>query len=689
MYNFACYNACSGKVGKRLPTIFFYQASFASYASKRIIVELTQPKKTHIPIILFLVGVAFVTFGQSLIAAYPQEQHANMLFVTFFGLALVTLAVLLIKNPHLAWLNSILSWADNHSIKSWQVFCLILSLPVAVIVPFAAGSGSMMIDPLVAILAWLIAIGLVLAGACTLAAPLRWPSWRLVTLALGFTFIAFLLRVVFVDRIPIMLTGDEGSAGLAAEEFLHGTWNNIFTTSWFAFPSFFFTIPAFFIGLFGHTTEALRIPSALAGALTVTATFFVARAMFGNRAAWFSAIFLAVLHFHIHFSRIGLNNIWDGLWYIVTIGALWYGWEKNIRNAFVLAGLTLGISQFFYSSSHTLLILVLGWIILTAIFDRARLKRSWVNILIMLCIAAIIILPLAWHYFKFPNTFLEPMDRVALTPAWVKFQASNTGAPIWKVVLKQAESALGSYTYSPLQAWYTPGVPLLRPFAAGLFLMGILLLVLRKGKWQIIPILLWLSAFILIGGLSESTPAAQRLVAAAPVCALMVGFGLSESAGLIENEFEKRKRWISAAAIIVIAILAANELYFYFKVYTSRISISEAQSNGVIAQSLANYLETRPKDTQVIFFGAPNMGFYSVPSIQFLVPEISGIDINEAWQEADMKNITSHHLLFVFLINNVDQVPAVRADYPGGKLTSVPALNGNLLYEKYEVTLSP
>jgi hypothetical protein len=355
----------------------------------------------------------------------------------------------------------------------------------------------------------------------------------------------------------------------------------------------------------------------------------------------------------------------------------------------VLAGLTLGISQFFYSSSHTLLILVLGWIILTAIFDRARLKRSWVNILIMLCIAAIIILPLAWHYFKFPNTFLEPMDRVALTPAWVKFQASNTGAPIWKVVLKQAESALGSYTYSPLQAWYTPGVPLLRPFAAGLFLMGILLLVLRKGKWQIIPILLWLSAFILIGGLSESTPAAQRLVAAAPVCALMVGFGLSESAGLIENEFEKRKRWISAAAIIVIAILAANELYFYFKVYTSRISISEAQSNGVIAQSLANYLETRPKDTQVIFFGAPNMGFYSVPSIQFLVPEISGIDINEAWQEADMKNITSHHLLFVFLINNVDQVPAVRADYPGGKLTSVPALNGNLLYEKYEVTLSP
>lgn len=612
-----------------------------------------------------------------------------MLLVTAVGLALIFLGIWSLSRSRPGWLSRILSWAAEHSIKGWQFFCLLLSLPMAIVVPLAAGSDPKMISPIVAISAWLISIVLVLVGAYKPSSPLRWPAWRLVALAIGLTAIAFLIRVLMVNRIPIMLTGDEGEAGMAAEEFVRGTWNNIFNTSWFAFPSFFFTIPGFFIALFGHTTVALRIPSALAGALTVTASFFVARTMFDKRTAWFTAIFLAALHFHIHFSRIGLNNIWDGLWYIVTIGALWYGWEKNVRNAFVLAGLSLGISQYFYSSSHTILILILGWVILAFIFDRLRLKRSWINLVLMLGVMGIVVLPLAWHYLKFPNTFMEPMNRVALTTAWLKQEVLNTGTPAWKIVIKQAVLAIGSYTYEPLRAWYTPDVPLLRPFAASIFLIGLILLVLRRGKWHVLPIFLWLCAFIAIGGLSESTPAAQRFVAVAPVCALLVGFGLSESAALLENFFEKGKRWIAAAAILLAVVLALDELNFYFRVFTPHSAISEARSNGVIAQSLADYLETRPKDTQVIFFGAPNMGFYSVPSIQYLVPEISGIDINQPWEPGVMGNLTSKHLIFVFLPDNVGQIPAVQADYPSGNLISVPALDGNLLYDRYEVNRSP
>src|SRR5688500_19762850 len=52
-------------------------------------------------------------------------------------------------------------------------------------------------------------------------------------------------------------------------EFANNEWNNIFITGWFAFPSFFPFIQSLSIRLFGQTTEALRIPSAFAGALTV------------------------------------------------------------------------------------------------------------------------------------------------------------------------------------------------------------------------------------------------------------------------------------------------------------------------------------------------------------------------------------------------------------------------------------
>jgi hypothetical protein len=82
------------------------------------------------------------------------------------------------------------------------------------------------------------------------------------------------------------------------------------------------------------------------------------------------------------------------------------------------------------------------------------------------------------------------------------------------------------------------------------------------------------------------------------------------------------------------------------------------------------------------------MGFYSIPSIQYLVPNIKGIDINQPWSPEKKAGITSDHLLFVFLPNQVNQISAVQADYPGGKIKSIPASDGNLLYDIYELTTS-
>jgi 4-amino-4-deoxy-L-arabinose transferase-like glycosyltransferase len=647
-----------------------------------------QPEKSPVSILLFLMGGIIVILGQSLKDARPDITLSPILILVAVGIGLVFFGIWTFERGLPKWLTNGFAWAARHSIKKWQLCMLVISLPISAIVPYAAESQQKMLNPYLALLAWFMAIGLVLAGGWIQVSPLRWPSWRLVALVLGLTIVAFIVRFICVDRIPITLTGDEAAAGIAAEDFTHGLWNNIFITGWYAFPSFFFTIPAIFIGFLGHTTEALRLPSALAGALTVTASFFVARAMFGKRAAWFTAIFLASLHFHIHFSRIGLNNIWDGLWYVITIGAFWYGWEKDRRNAYLLAGLSLGLSQYFYSSSRTILMLILGWVVLAALFDRPRLKRAWVDLLIMILVAAVVAFPLIWHYIKFPNTFMEPMNRVALTSAWLRQESLITRLPAWRIVLKQVGLALGSFTNEPLRAWYMPNVPLLRPFAAGLFLIGLVLLLLRRGKWHIFPILLWLAAFMAIGGLSESTPAAQRFVAAAPVCAIVVGFSLSESSALLENYFEKGKRLIAAASVLLVALLAVGELYFYFEIYTPYSLISNAHSNDVVAQTLANYLETKPAHTEVFFFGSPNMGYNSIPSIDYLVPRITGINIDQPWTSAAKPALTKDRLIFVFLPDHSDQVPSVLSDYPDGKLKSIPAADGQLLYTIYEVAPS-
>ena len=201
-----------------------------------------------------------------------------------------------------------------------------------------------------------------------------------------------------------------------------GDWNNIFTTAWFAFPSFFSFIQSLSIRILGPSVQALRIPSAIAGALTVTATYLCGRKMFNERAGIFAALFLAALHFHVHFSRLGINNIWDGLWYVITMGALCYGWQHEKRNAYLMAGFSLGFSQYFYTSSHALFAIILIGILLAAMFQPDRLKGAWPNIILMMLVTIAIALPLVLFYSSDPKQFFAPFQRVSIFRGWLDRQ---------------------------------------------------------------------------------------------------------------------------------------------------------------------------------------------------------------------------------------------------------------------------
>ncbi len=646
---------------------------------------MSSPKSsTALP--LLLGGGGILLFGQALLFSRPYHQRLVGFALGGLGLALVVFGGWVAQRGLPRWVEAILRGvARGLGVREWQVVCLILAVLMAAIVPLTAGEFGKMLNPFLAVAAWALALGLVVVGGWVSVRPWRWPSIHLVALCLALTTGAFLARGSWTDKIPIFLTGDEGSAGLFAATLARGEVNNLFVSGWYNFPSFYFAVPALSIRLFGQTTEALRLPSALAGALTVTATFFVARAMFGRRVAWFAAIFLSALHFHIHFSRIGLNNVWDGLWYVVFIGALWYGWEHHRRNAYLLAGLALGLGQYFYPSTRMLLVFLVLWILLGLALDRARGRQEWVNLLLLLLTAMVVVLPLAWHYLEHPEAFLAPLNRVGLTRAWLIQEAHTSGRTVGQVLLRQVWLGFGAFTYEPLRAWYGPGYPILRPWPALFFLTGLVLLCLRAGRWRVLPLLLWLVLFGLIGAFSESTPAAQRYIAAAPLCALLVGYGLSESITLIGEFWEKGRRGLNVLAIVLIVFLTLDDAYFYFFVYTPRSVLQQARSHTMIAQRLADELRSYPADTQVVFFGYPYMGFRSIPSLQYLVPQIQGVDMTAPWSPAARPSLPAGHWLFVFLPHLADEIAAVQADYPNGWLRREVAADGETLYWLYEV----
>jgi 4-amino-4-deoxy-L-arabinose transferase-like glycosyltransferase len=416
----------------------------------------------------------------------------------------------------------------------------------------------------------------------------------------------------------------------------------------------------------------------------VAAVYLYGKVMFGHRAGILAALSLSALHFHIHFSRVGLNNIWDGLWYTIVIGALWYGWERNSRIAYLVAGLALGISQYFYASSRGLLGIVIVVVIIACLVQRIRLYQALPDLILMFAVAIAVLFPLARFYVQQPYEFLGPIVRVSFLRETFNGPVRAIEGPMWKFAVQQILVGMKAFTLTPILQHYAPETPILRPIYATFFYIGLIFLLLRYRDSRLVLIALWLLAFGLIGGLSESAPASQRYVAAAPACALVVGLGIYEVGNVLKQRWQKYSKVVAGLSYLMLGVAMISDLYFYFVEYQGIDRISNTASNGTIAQQLANRLKSDPEGTQIAFFGTSNLGYYSIPSIQYLTPQVNGIDVTTSWKSFDKTILSGRHIIFVFLPERRREINMIMAEYPKGSLDSEKAWNNQILFWVYD-----
>lgn len=138
-----------------------------------------------------------------------------------------------------------------------------------------------------------------------------------IPLIISFLFLALLTRVFLLGGFPVSLTIDEADHAYNAYSLLHtgrDEWGAkvplIFkTVGDYTPPTVIYSmVPA--IAIFGNTELAARLPLAVIGSLAVFVWFYILRHLRFNRAAsLLSAIWLAVLPWHVHMSRYGHEAI--------------------------------------------------------------------------------------------------------------------------------------------------------------------------------------------------------------------------------------------------------------------------------------------------------------------------------------------------------------------------------------------
>jgi 4-amino-4-deoxy-L-arabinose transferase-like glycosyltransferase len=583
----------------------------------------------------------------------------------------------------------------------WRALLLSAAPLAALAASFFAGFDAHMRQPALAVVAWLVGILAVVAGASEAsemkARRLRAPgvpphprpaAWSAIAWGLALLFIALLFRAPLTGQIPMALTGDEASVGISAQRFNQGLTDNLFTVGWFSFPSLFYYLVSISISILGNTIPALRLPSALAGALTVACVYWLGREMFGHRAGLAAGLLLAALHFHVHYSRLGLNNAWDGLFYVVTLGGFWVAWKRNSRPAAILAGLGLGFSQYFYTSGRLLVVLIpllALWLNRRSLSGLRRLGEIRPNLLVIFWVALAVFLPLGRFFAYHPGEFIAPLNRVSLTPEWIASAMHSRGETALEVVRDQVFLSLEAYTDAPLYSfWYDSRTPILLTIPAILFWLGLVQLALKRQGGQLWLLAGWLLAFSLASMLSQDAPSSQRFVAAAPAAALVVAAGLE---GLVEQAgrlWPDRRAVFTALACGLLVWAGINEYSHYFLEYVPQRSYENA--NALAAHRLASYLHAKPAGTQLAYFGASD-SFYPPASVYgYLAPQVQRAFYAGPLGSPGEPALDPRVTVFAFLPGRTADLAQAQASYPGGRLVRVDKPDGSPLLTIYDLT---
>jgi|APCry1669189070_1035195.scaffolds.fasta_scaffold00852_1 4-amino-4-deoxy-L-arabinose transferase-like glycosyltransferase len=532
--------------------------------------------------------------------------------------------------------------------------------------------------------AWLVLIAL--CGVAVLPIPrFAWPDWHriarpLTLVSLAIFLISLVLRAWNVGNIPGTLCGDEGGYGAETLNVLSGLINNPFSTGRMSAPTmtFFFNAPS--IVLLGNTMAALRLPWALMGALNVLTVFWLATRLQGVAVGITTAILLAVYHYHIHYSRIAINNIGDPFFTALALLFFFRAYDRRSLTDWFLCGVAIGVGQYFYFGARFIVIVVCVSIACAALRDGRRFWREhWRGLLIGVGVALVTAAPIIQYALRFPDIYNARVNQTGIFQnGWLTAAMRIRGQSAWLVLLDQFQRAVLAYNaYPDRTVWYGLSMPLLDVVSGAVFLLGMGYVGLRLRNLRIFPMLAWWGGAIVIGGmLTENPPSSQRLITTAVPAMFFIALALVRSSEVLfaQSWVPARGRYMRHFAVgLAVAAFGFISLNTYFVDYSPRriyggLDAAVSTSVGFFAH------EQLGSAWRIYFLGLPRMSF-GLGSNSYLAPETTGVDVEPASGDPVRLRVAmpDKNAAFIILPERSAEIDLLRTLYPGGKLLTFPS----------------
>ncbi len=349
------------------------------------------------------------------------------------------------------------------------------------------------------------------------------------------------------------------------------------------------------IRLLGHTVTTLRLTSVIIGSLTVVVTYFLGRDLFKDRALGVvAAVVLMTFPPHIQFSRIALLHIADPLFGTLALWFLVRALETNRRLHWVLMGVSLGMTQYFFEAGRlfyaplvvTWLVLALLWFGGRALLHRVRSTVSqpaalpWKGMILGAMAFVLVAVPVYYAAFSSEqevNPRLAESGGLYLITDLLQDGLTDLERDL---LLQRLFFPYLVYVHQPeLAEFYGGNTPLILVYVVPFFLLGTAYAI-RRARTPLLILLLWVIGTAVVNALLRDSAVYARWHVVFPAVALLVALALRyllpwvvlfPLPSALEGGVRLHALHLRAAVVLtglVVVALAAAQTWYYHAVHS-------------------------------------------------------------------------------------------------------------------------
>lgn len=324
--------------------------------------------------------------------------------------------------------------------------------------------------------------------------------------------------------------------------------------------------------LFGETFTSMRLVTAIMGTIALGILYVLGRTLFNRQIAIIGTLILATLPPHLHMTRLALPNVMDNVFGALALALLVRGLRYGKRMDFAVAGVALGLTQYFYEGGRLFFFpLVILWLIAGMLFWREWLRYRWQGLLLTGILALVISSPFHITWATIETDISPRLESVGVGREYWHAVLTSDISEGWLLVIGDqiARAFLVMISMPEQSTFYGGEMPFIMPLLLPFFLLG---LIACAKNWRTPMLLLpfWVISTGMANGLLITNSAiVTHFVVVMPALALITGLGVVRGWELMRR-IPKLKRIPAYTPWLIVAGMMIAQTHYYFNVHTPR-----------------------------------------------------------------------------------------------------------------------